>query len=196
MTGFYPFPLVFPLSVGFSTFQQLFHIYTLSPQFLHHSCALSRLPSSPTLSTVTRQHTFLLTIPLLERRASLPAPETCRRVWWQALHGIVKPARNGCMQRIPQQFPLFFSILSINIPRNREYLLRQHNILCFILDTPHWERYFHDCDSVAVESKVQASPVPYRLKCSCGRSTGLSAVAEASADLLHAALRIEGIKLA
>src|ERR1035437_7112196 len=26
-----------------------------------------------------------------------------------------------------------------------EYLPRQHNMLCFILDTPHRGRYFHDC---------------------------------------------------
>ena len=29
--------------------------------------------------------------------------------------------------------------------QKQEYLHRQHNMLCFILDTPHRGRYFHDC---------------------------------------------------
>src|SRR5208283_574743 len=61
MAEFYPFQEAFPLIMGFSTLQRLFHICTLSPQNLHHSCALPWLPSSPTLSTVTRQpHKFCL----------------------------------------------------------------------------------------------------------------------------------------
>jgi hypothetical protein len=36
-------------------------------------------------------------------------------------------------------------------------LRRQHNMLCFILDTPHRGRYFHDCviQSFRVESNQQ-----------------------------------------
>ena len=61
----------------------------------------------------------------------------------------------------------------------------QHNILCFILDTPHWGRYFHDCNSEIVESKVQGksgrqSPPTY-----FGRTVLFAVVPEDQADPLH-----------
>jgi len=61
----------------------------------------------------------------------------------------------------------------------------QHNILCFILDTPHWGRYFHDCISVTVESRVQRksgrqSPPTY-----FGRTVAFAVAPEGQADPLH-----------
>jgi len=59
----------------------------------------------------------------------------------------------------------------------------QHNILCFILDTPHWGRYFHDCISgTIVSNSNQATPVPYPLNRSRSRAAGLPAGTEAEAD--------------
>jgi hypothetical protein len=41
----------------------------------------------------------------------------------------------------------------------QEYLRCQHNILCFILDTPHRGRYFHDCVTLSVETKVPSKRI-------------------------------------
>ena len=38
-----------------------------------------------------------------------------------------------------------FSLAPFVTLQKQEYLRRQYNILCFILDTPHRGRYFHDC---------------------------------------------------
>jgi hypothetical protein len=50
----------------------------------------------------------------------------------------------------------------------QEYLHRQHNMLCFILDTPHRGRYFHHCvtERFAPESN-QKRPVGNTLSHGC-----------------------------
>ena len=57
IAGISLFPAVFPLLSHFSTFPRLFHICTSIHSFLHHSCALPRLLSRPTLNPCHRRIT-------------------------------------------------------------------------------------------------------------------------------------------
>jgi hypothetical protein len=73
--------------------------------------------------------------------------------------------------RIPGRFSLdpFVTLLK------QEYLRCQHNILCFILDTPHRGRYFHDCVTQASKRKCRAKGSKSRQRNS-GRAAALPAV--------------------
>ena len=73
--------------------------------------------------------------------------------------------------RIPGRFSLdpFVTLLK------QEYLRCQHNILCFILDTPHRGRYFHDCVTQASKRKCRAKGSKSRQRNS-GRAVVLPAV--------------------
>ena len=72
---------------------------------------------------------------------------------------------------IPGRFSLdpFVTLLK------QEYLRCQHNILCFILDTPHRGRYFHDCVTQASKRKCRAKGSKSRQRNS-GRAVVLPAV--------------------
>jgi hypothetical protein len=84
-------------------------------------------------------------------------------------------------------FSLVFSLTCHQQSQKRRYSRRQHNILCFILDTPYRARYFHDCVTHNVGSKstrqlrsLTPSNVP------ADGPQGSPAATEAEADLFAA----------
>jgi hypothetical protein len=93
----------------------------------------------------------------------------------------VRPASDAACARIPQGYPgVFFfngrfSLDPFVTLLKQEYLRCQHNILCFILDTPHRGRYFHDCVTQASKRKCRAKGSKSRQRNS-GRAVVLPAV--------------------
>ena len=77
---------------------------------------------------------------------------------------------NSAQTRIDRDFPgksttvSWRFCFSRSVTRQKQrYLQRQHNMLCFILDTPHRGRYFHDCVTI-VRNESAGSSGLHRLK--------------------------------
>ena len=102
-------------------------------------------------------------------RRYVAADATQGRAWMGQVEGRLesrerKPQLKRRLREFHSDFRGIFADLGSGLVVTRskqEYLHRQHNMLCFILDTPHRGRYFHDCVTERVKRKYRASPVEH-----------------------------------
>jgi hypothetical protein len=149
MADYSPFPAVFPLSGRFSTFAPP---STLSAPLLR--LAPSSIPpySHPMPSRQNSCHQS-------RHRSSSPAAR---------LRGVEALPSGTCAASRKTRFDCAFSENSTAISlvfyitchqqsQKWRYSQRQHNILCFILDTPYRARYFHHCVTQTSSAQVPSN---------------------------------------
>ena len=144
---------------NFPHFQRFFHVSEafphLHPLFTVYAPLLRLAPSflRPYSQPMPSQHnTCRQTRPRSSSRAArLRGVATLPR-------GVRSPSRQTrfdcAISENSTAFPLVFAVTCRQQSQKRRYSRRQHNILCFILDTPYRARYFHDCVTRNVGPKV------------------------------------------
>lgn len=134
----------FPLSRGFSTFAPRVHTFCTTsapcPGFrrvllLTHALA-AELPAAHSISGSARRPPGAGVL-----MPGLPTPSRQLR----------QTRSQRAVSENSTAISLVFPLTCRQHSRKWEYSQRQHNILCFILDTPHWGRYFHDCTTVTAQ---------------------------------------------
>jgi hypothetical protein len=137
---FFHFKEAFPLPGGFSTFAPRVHTF----------CTTSA-PCPGFRRVLLSTHAFAAEPPAANPETAAAWPPPAAGVLMPGLPTNLRQLRKTRSQRAVSEnstaISLVFPLTCRQHSPKWEYSQRQHNILCFILDTPHWGRYFHDCNS-------------------------------------------------